>query len=385
MRIAHLSDVHLGYRAYSRTNEYGMNQREHDVLQAFRRALRAIRDAEPDLVLITGDLFHAVRPPNSSLIAAFQSLLEFQRTRNGAPLVIIAGNHETPRIAGSGCILALLRNIPGVQVVYDQIDGLEIPALNASLLCIPARGVPDIERRILQPNPNTRYNLLLLHGLLEGVTKFTLERPIDRQKIVCDEWDYIALGDWHMYTQVAPNAVYPGATEFTSTNIWDEAGKPKGWVLYDAETRTHEFHPIRTRAVYDLVPIDAAELTAAELNEAIEARANALGDALNGAIVRQRVWNLHPDLRPHIDGELLRELKARALHYLLDLRAPRPSTGGRAYGQTPEADGESRLTLADEWRLFAATYPLPADIDRAAFIELGARYLQEADATEQHG
>jgi hypothetical protein len=45
----------------------------------------------------------------------------------------------------------------------------------------------------------------------------------------------------------------------------------------------------------------------------------------------------------------------------------------------------SRPTLADEWRLFAATYDLPADIDRAAFIELGARYLQEADATEQHG
>ena len=38
MRIAHLSDVHLGYRAYSRTNEHGVNQREHDVLQAFRRA-----------------------------------------------------------------------------------------------------------------------------------------------------------------------------------------------------------------------------------------------------------------------------------------------------------------------------------------------------------
>jgi DNA repair protein SbcD/Mre11 len=354
------------------------------VLQAFRRALRAVRDAEPDLVLITGDLFHAVRPPNSSLIAAFaEPAASFSGGRNGAPLVIIAGNHETPRIAGSGCILALLKNLPGVQVVYDQIDGLEIPALNATLLCIPARGVPDIERRILQPSPNTRYNLLLLHGLLEGVTQLTLERPIDRQKIVRDEWDYIALGDWHIYQQVAPNAIYAGATEFTSTNIWEEAGEPKGWVLYDADTRTHEFHKIRTRQVYDLLPIDAADMTAVELNQAIESRADALGDALNGAIVRQRVWNLHPDLRRQLDGELLRELKARALHYLLDLRAPRPSTGGRAYGQTSETDGESRLTLADEWRLFAATYDLPADIDRAAFIELGARYLQEADATER--
>jgi exonuclease SbcD len=383
MRIAHLSDVHLGYRAYSRTNEYGMNQREHDVLQAFRRALRAVRDAEPDLVLITGDLFHAVRPPNSSLLAAYGYLSDFQKSRRNAPLVIIAGNHETPRVAGSGCILALLKHLDGVQVVYDQIDGLEIPALNATLLCIPARGVPDIERRILQPNPNTRYNLLLLHGLLEGVTQLTLERPIDRQKIVRDEWDYIALGDWHIYQQVAPNAIYAGATEFTSTNIWEEAGEPKGWVLYDADTRTHEFHKIRTRQVYDLLPIDAADMTAVELNQAIESRADALGDALNGAIVRQRVWNLHPDLRRQLDGELLRELKARALHYLLDPRPPRPSTGGRAYGQTSETDGESRLTLADEWRLFAAAYDLPADIDRAAFIELGARYLEETDATEQ--
>lgn len=380
MKIAHLSDVHLGYRAYSRTNEHGMNQREHDVLQAFRRALRAIRDAEPDLVLITGDLFHAVRPPNSSLIAAYRALSEVQVRRRGAPLVIIAGNHETPRVAGSGCILALLTHIPGVQVVYDRIEQLEIAALNATLLCIPSRGVLELERSLLQPNPHTRWNLLLLHGLLEGVTPFALERPIDRQRIVRDEWDYIALGDWHLYTQVANNALYPGATEFTSTNIWEEAGKEKGWILYDAETRTHEFCPVRTRAVFDLVPIDAAELTAAALNEAIESQADELGDAFQGAIVRQRVWNLHPELRRQIDGELLRELKARALHYLLDLRAPRATADGRVQSGATDADGENRLTLIDEWRLFAHTYDLPADIDRAAFLELGERYLyQSAD------
>ncbi|MGQ9658067.1 MAG: metallophosphoesterase family protein [Fimbriimonadales bacterium] len=383
MRIAHLSDVHLGYRAYSRVNEYGMNQREYDVLQAFRRALRAILECSPDLVLITGDLFHAVRPPNSSLIHAYRALLQLQQARQGAPLVMIAGNHETPRVAGSGCILALFATLPGVQVVYDQIDSFEFEALAATLLCIPSRGVPEIERRLLQPNPRTRWNLLLMHGLLEGITPFALERPVDRQRIVRDEWDYIALGDWHLYTQIAPNAFYAGATEFTSTNIWEEAGKPKGWILYDAATRTHEFKPISTRAVFDLAPIDAADLTAAELNAAIEARANALGDSLQGAMVRQRVWNLHPDLRRQLDGELLRELKARALHYLLDLRAARPSMREVSGGHTAETDGESRLTLADEWRHFAQTYALPADIDRTAFTELGTRYLHEADTPER--
>lgn len=113
MRIAHLSDVHLGYRAYSRTNEHGVNQREADVMKAFRTALRAILQATPDLIVITGDLFHTVRPSNNSLIMAYKFLLDLQTQRRGAPLVIIAGNHETPRVVESGCILALLTHILG--------------------------------------------------------------------------------------------------------------------------------------------------------------------------------------------------------------------------------------------------------------------------------
>lgn len=379
MRVAHISDVHLGYRAYGRTNEFGMNQREADVLKVFRAALRAALQTEPDLIVITGDLFHAVRPPNSSLIAAYKFLTELQTQRRGAPLVIIAGNHETPRIAESGCILALLTHIPGVQVVYDQITQLELPMLDACLLCIPSRGVSELEQCILEPHPNYRWNLMLLHGLLEGITPFALERPIDRRKIVREEWDFIALGDWHMYTQVAPNALYPGATEFTSTNIWDEVGSPKGWLLYDTTTRTHEFHTLRTRPVYDLTPIDATELTADELNGLIESRANSV-ESFEGAIVRQRVYNVLPELRSRIDGELLRELKARALHYQLDLRAPRVGFRG---GQLSvgESESDARLTLADEWQLFARSYPLPADIDREAFIVLGVQYL-EGEASE---
>lgn len=375
MRVAHISDVHLGYRAYSRTDEYGINQREADVRQAFRTVLRDVLQAEPDLIVITGDLFHAVRPPNSSLIMAYKYLLDLQSQRSGAPLVIIAGNHETPRIAESGCILALLTHIPGVQVVYDQITQLELPKLDACLLCIPSRGVGDIDRRILEPNPKYRWNLLLLHGLLEGVTPFALERPIDKQKIVRDEWDYIALGDWHLYTQVAPNALYAGATEFTSTNIWEEAGSPKGWILYNTATRTHEFNQVPTRAVHDLLPIDAADMTASELNGAIESRANAV-ESFEGAIVRQRIYNLLPELRSQIDGELIRELKMRALHYQLDPRPPRVGFRPDPSNTMDGSDEEPRMTLVDEWRLFARHYPLPADLDRESFIALGMRYLE---------
>ncbi len=384
MRIAHLSDVHLGYRAYSRVDKHGRNQRESDILVAFRRALREAVNAEPDLIVITGDLFHTVRPSNTSLLGAYQYLSQAQEIRKGAPLLIIAGNHETPRTIESGCILEILRHIPGVIVVYDTLQAVEFESLGIYALCIPSRGVPEIEQRMIEPDPHAKVNLLLLHGILEGVTHYALERPIDRKRIVRDEWDYIALGDYHLYQQVAPNAYYSGATEFTSTNIWEEADKPKGIIVYDTDTRQHEFIPIRTRTVIDLLPIDAKELTVQALNEAIESRANSV-ENFDGAIVRQRIENILPEQRSGIDGELIRELRVRALHYQLDLRASGAWRRSSASSTEGDDSGESRLTLVDEWRLFAEQYPLSAEIDRAELIRLGTHYLNLAGSEGEQG
>ncbi|MEN3000244.1 MAG: DNA repair exonuclease [Armatimonadota bacterium] len=371
MRIAHLSDVHLGYRAYSRLTPQGINQREWDVLQAFREALRLAVEQQPDLIVITGDLFHSVRPPNYSLVHAYRLLSRLQQERHGAPLILIAGNHETPRSSESSSILRLFTHIPGVLVVEEKIESLTLGTLHA--LCIPSRGIHALQTTRIEPNPNAEVNLLLLHGILEGLTSFAIERPVSRQQILNENWDYIALGDWHLYTPVAPNAIYAGATEFTSTNIWEEVGKPKGFVLYDTATRQHQFLTIRTRPVYDLPPIDARELTATEINHAIQERAESVD--ITHAIVRQRIYNLMPEQRTGLDGNLLRELRARALHYYLDLRMYREA---RAISSTGE-DGERRLTLVEEWREFARRYELPPGVEREAFIHLGVQYLTESE------
>jgi DNA repair exonuclease SbcCD nuclease subunit len=371
MRIAHISDVHLGYRAYSRLTRQGINQREVDVLKAFREALQLALPHQPDLIVITGDLFHSVRPPNYSLTWAFRLLTQVQRDRHHAPLVIIAGNHETPRSTESSCILTLFEHIPGVLVVADRIQSLSIDSLGVHLLCVPSRGLQSLSNTRIEPDPHAKVNLLLLHGILEGLTPFAIERPVSRQLVLSDDWDYIALGDWHLYTPVTQNAIYAGATEFTSTNIWEESGKPKGLVLYEVETRTHQFLPVSTRPVHDLLPIDARELTAAEINVQIRARAESVN--IDNAIVRQRIYNLMSEHRAGLDGNLLRELRARALHYYLDLRMYRDARTAR--GASPE--DERPMTLIEEWREFAARYELPAGVSREAFIQQGVQYLRE--------
>src|SRR5690606_5572789 len=67
MLIAHLADLHLGYRAYARLAAGGINARERDVALAFRAALDRIIELRADLVLVAGDVFHTVRPSNAAI------------------------------------------------------------------------------------------------------------------------------------------------------------------------------------------------------------------------------------------------------------------------------------------------------------------------------
>ena len=107
VKLAHIADPHLGIRQYHRQTPAGINQREADVASAFRAAVDGVIAARPDAVVIAGDLFHSVRPTNAAIVFAFR---QFQRLREAlpdAPIVLIAGNHDTPaldrdRLASSG-------------------------------------------------------------------------------------------------------------------------------------------------------------------------------------------------------------------------------------------------------------------------------------------
>src|SRR2546430_13431717 len=96
-RIAHLADLHLGFRAYDRAGPGGVNQRELDVQEALRRAVDDLLTQAPDLVLIAGDVFHAVRPPNAAIVFLFQQLTRIRTALPAAPIIVIAGDHDSPR------------------------------------------------------------------------------------------------------------------------------------------------------------------------------------------------------------------------------------------------------------------------------------------------
>ncbi len=97
MKLAHLADIHLGFRQHHRLTPQGINQREADVARAFRLVVDDVIDAAPDVVVIAGDLFNSVRPSNPAILHSFNQFRRLRLALPEAPVVIVAGNHDTPR------------------------------------------------------------------------------------------------------------------------------------------------------------------------------------------------------------------------------------------------------------------------------------------------
>ena len=104
MKILHVSDTHLGYSAYRKSTEYGINQREQDVYNAFEQFVDYAVKTKPDLIIHAGDLFDSVRPSNRAITFALKQIIRL--SKNKIPILIISGNHEQPKLVETGHIFS---------------------------------------------------------------------------------------------------------------------------------------------------------------------------------------------------------------------------------------------------------------------------------------
>ncbi len=368
MRIAHLADLHLGFRAYHRQTDQGVNRREADVFACFREALERIAELKVDLVLMAGDIFHVPRPSNYAIVQAQRELLRFRR-QCPAPIVMIAGNHDSVRSTDNRCILEALEVIPEVKAVSQKTQELPIGE-NVRLVCVPHNDLPQIGDYHIAPSSEFAYNLLMVHGTVDSdrindygghdVPRSLLELP----------WDYVACGHFHSFTHLGGHAYYAGAIERTSNNIWQEAEEPKGFIEFNLVTHSATFHPLRKpRPTVDLPPIDATSQSIDCINQLIRDHAQQVD--VTDKVVRQRIVNIPQSMQKLLDYHTIRQLQARALHYLLDLRSPQ-QCALEPTGITAPRGGLAQLT-----REFLAKYPLPQGIDRHEFVERGVAYLSQ--------
>ena len=207
MRVAHLADPHLGFRQYHRLNERGHNQREVDVALALARAVDGVIAERPDAVIVAGDLFHAVRPTNSAILQAFRQFSRLRQALPEAPIILIAGNHDTPRSSDTVSIFGLFHDL-GVHVAHLEARRLEFPAHDLSVLAVPHQALFTQPRPALEPAGRARRQVLVLHGETPGL--FGPDRTVaeaggallTEQDITGGDWSHVALGHYHVQHKV---------------------------------------------------------------------------------------------------------------------------------------------------------------------------------------
>jgi DNA repair protein SbcD/Mre11 len=384
VKLAHLADLHLGYRQFDRQNARGANQREADVAEAFRRAVDDLLEQRPDLILFAGDIFHSVRPTNPAILFLFQQLQRLRVALPDTPVVLVAGDHDTPRTSETGSILKLYEAV-GAEVVIDAPRRLVYPKLDCAVLAVPHQALVSPERPSLRPERGgPTFNVLVTHGQYPalGEARGTMDyggAPLSLEDLAPATWDYVALGHYHVAQELAANVWYSGSLEYLPPNPWgqlqDQAERGLKGKCYLQVTlpklRVTPRYIASVRQHLELEPIQGAGLTAKQLDAKIAAAVAQAKPAIDGNVVRLLVWDVARATAHDLDHPAIRGYKSRALHFQLDLRRP------QSHYQTGTGAPSRRQTLPETLRDFLSRRLLDADVPREEFVRTGVEYLEQ--------
>lgn len=391
MILAHLADLHLGFRQYHRQTPAGLNQREADVAYAFRTTIDQVIAAKPDIVLVAGDVFHSVRPTNPAILFAFRQFQKLREALPATPVVIIAGNHDSPRSVETGSILGLFETL-GVTTVPDGLKRLSFPELDLSILAVPDGAVRSGER-VFRPEGDEKHQVLLLHGAIPGLYAWEKHAPeytgslVTTEDLTRGKWSYVALGHYHVQREVAPGVWYSGALDYVSSNPWGELADEqnykvpgKGWLRVDLGKRkvTRQTIPLARRFI-DLLPLDGVGRTAGEIDTMLSTSLSSIKGGVEDQVVRQVIRNVPRDVARGLNHTAIRSYQALALHFQLDLR--RPEVHRRIGVGAPG----TRQRLADTVETYLRERYLPEDVDREPFVQTGMQFMRQVEGETGSG
>lgn len=343
--LAHLSDLHLGYRSGRRTSDRGVNWREQDGYVAFKRVVDEIlADKTIDFVLIAGDVFHTPTPSVRTVCVAQKQIRRMADA--GLPVYILTGNHDVSDVRTEMAATAMLSDHEhGVHAhwepyaVHEAAPGLKLHLISHHLYQEQA----DTWEQI-QPDPNC-VNILSTHGsVIDPLTKLALHTEASpREVIIPDEiagnpaWSYKLLGHIHERgfvgskngkTDTAGLKTYYNGSLLRRGFSDAETPLGRGWTKWTVEPDgklTPEFHLVPQRPQVDFPIIDASSMSAGDLTDTIM---DELDEALEGTpegrwnaapILRQKILNMTPDKRRAMDHAAITKASEKALQWSMSV------------------------------------------------------------------
>ena len=387
-RLAHLSDTHLGYRSSGRPEpQSGRNQRTVDVEDAFTRAIDDILEQRVDFVIHSGDVFHHARPTWQSMRHFIRQMRRLEDA--GVPTLVIAGNHDTPRVRTGGSAYSVLElALPNIAFACDYAS-VEVADpfshLNVRVQAIPHGALTNIDPPIVSRPREGMFNLVTTHGIAPGVLPDShLSEPGEQElpsRLVSFEGvDYFALGHIHLCQQVNAHAWYAGSTERFG---WGDAEATPGYRLIELSTPgavpgvTHRAIP--TRPMIRLKPEDGTGRTSRDIADTILEQATRLENP--EAMARVSLQHAERATRREVQAILRRE--SPPIVWSLDLAPERDSFVADAprLSEIDDASLDLHALFAEFVAARRDTYPTP---DFATtLLERGNLALTEATLAAQ--
>ena len=367
MKVVHISDTHLGFSAYTKVDPLtGVNQRESDFYDSFVRCVDRAIELRPDLLIHAGDLFDTVRPQNRAIDLALKQLVRLSEA--DIEVVLISGNHSTPKLAETGNIFRIFEHLRNVHPIHEP-GAASVVCGDATVHAIPHSANPSMAETLAQVrrSRDTKHNILVLHAGVDGANTYKMdefnEQIVTPGQIPAD-MDYVALGHYHRHSKVGEMMYYSGATERSG---FGEIGQRKGFIEVDLGNREVEFHEITTRAMKDLPSVDAKGLSATDI--ASQVRSYIDGEDMDGVIARLVVSGVSADAMRSLDVPALRRMGSSALVFELKI--------GRAEPTPHIGSGSSTIgTLASEYQLFVDGLQASGD-KKQKLLDLGLPYFTE--------
>ncbi|MCA9878163.1 MAG: DNA repair exonuclease, partial [Thermomicrobiales bacterium] len=165
LRVAHLADTHLGFSGYGKADpETGRNQRAVDFERAFVHVISDILSRDVDLVIHAGDVFHHTRPSWHTLALFVQQMRRLEEA--GIPAVVIAGNHDTPRLRTSGSLYSVMQlSLPRVAFMTGYLtEERRFPELDLLVHGVPHGSLVNPDPPLILPEGGVR-NIVVTHGV----------------------------------------------------------------------------------------------------------------------------------------------------------------------------------------------------------------------------
>lgn len=378
MKIIHVSDTHLGYSAYRKSTKDGINQREIDVYNAFTKFIDYIIENKPDLVIHAGDLFDSVRPNNRAITVAVQQLVRISNEH--IPFILLAGNHEHPKLKETGHIFSVFDHIKNIYPVYNsKYEKIKLKIKDEEILihAIPQcnnKAEYDEELKKLKPDKKTDLNVFVSHGSVTGVKEFTMNEfneLIIPARVLSRNFNYIALGHFHKYTKLADNAFYSGALESLS---FADANEKKGFLELNLtkDKLTSKFVEVKIRQMVDVKPIKCSNLKLDQIMKKIKEKVQEIKP--KEKTIRITLDDIPSDVYRGLDFNEIRKITSDAVHYELKANIKRTD-------DVKKQSSSSKIdALVSEFKSFLEAQKIE---DQETVLDLGIGYIEKIEAREE--